>query len=415
MGPPRPPSGPSCPFLPLWLLLRVGARLLRASGARRAAARAIRASPFLSLPVPARRGEHPAGTRRAPASRGLGPGSRSGSAWWRARTISPPPHASHLPPRASALVRTSPQPAATPCEHRAAAGHRSLTVGGCGTVNGDDRGETAWKQPQLGRWAAPSRAARSSPRGATRPHGWARPLGSPTGDSPLATAASCHSPGRERARGDTRTRCATCAGPVASPLQWHPYFTRALTSRGRAPDSRVRVRLLRVRVRVPDSPFVAQQAAAWPSASVRVLRVNEPSEPGSADRKEAASHFIRSPARPIEQPGGPPQAHTTRSSTANNCLPKRLRRLSPYLHHPPSLSPSPPYPPSPPQQRWLPHLQTYSSYAMDALRSLVQPLVGGGGGSSMIDGMKLVVLGGTVETARRVASSGWYAPPSFNA
>ncbi|KAI0661417.1 P-loop containing nucleoside triphosphate hydrolase protein [Cubamyces menziesii] len=44
---------------------------------------------------------------------------------------------------------------------------------------------------------------------------------------------------------------------------------------------------------------------------------------------------------------------------------------------------------------------------MDALRSLVQPLVGGGGGSSMIDGMKLVVLGGTVETARRMASSGW--------
>ncbi|KAI0694286.1 hypothetical protein BC835DRAFT_1415431 [Cytidiella melzeri] len=44
---------------------------------------------------------------------------------------------------------------------------------------------------------------------------------------------------------------------------------------------------------------------------------------------------------------------------------------------------------------------------MDALKSLVQPLVGVGGGSSMIDGMKLVVLGGTVETARRVASSGW--------
>ncbi|KAI0076144.1 P-loop containing nucleoside triphosphate hydrolase protein, partial [Panus rudis PR-1116 ss-1] len=43
---------------------------------------------------------------------------------------------------------------------------------------------------------------------------------------------------------------------------------------------------------------------------------------------------------------------------------------------------------------------------MDALKSLVQPLVGGGGGS-MIDGMKLVVLGGTVETARRMASSGW--------
>ncbi|KAH8107701.1 P-loop containing nucleoside triphosphate hydrolase protein [Cristinia sonorae] len=44
---------------------------------------------------------------------------------------------------------------------------------------------------------------------------------------------------------------------------------------------------------------------------------------------------------------------------------------------------------------------------MDALKSLVQPLVGGGGGNSMIDGMKLVVLGGTVETARRMASSGW--------
>ncbi|KAI6040225.1 P-loop containing nucleoside triphosphate hydrolase protein [Pisolithus marmoratus] len=36
---------------------------------------------------------------------------------------------------------------------------------------------------------------------------------------------------------------------------------------------------------------------------------------------------------------------------------------------------------------------------MDALKSLVQPLV--------IDGMKLVVLGGTVETARRVSSSAW--------
>jgi mitochondrial chaperone BCS1 len=44
---------------------------------------------------------------------------------------------------------------------------------------------------------------------------------------------------------------------------------------------------------------------------------------------------------------------------------------------------------------------------MDALRSLVQPLVGGGGGNNIIDGMKLVVLGTTVETARRVASSGW--------
>ncbi|KAL0069943.1 hypothetical protein AAF712_002838 [Marasmius tenuissimus] len=40
---------------------------------------------------------------------------------------------------------------------------------------------------------------------------------------------------------------------------------------------------------------------------------------------------------------------------------------------------------------------------MDAIKSLVQPLVGGGGG--VIDGMKLVVLGGTVETARRVSSS----------
>lgn len=44
---------------------------------------------------------------------------------------------------------------------------------------------------------------------------------------------------------------------------------------------------------------------------------------------------------------------------------------------------------------------------MDALKSLVQPLVGTGGGSSMVDGVKLVVLGGTVETARRMASSGW--------
>lgn len=47
---------------------------------------------------------------------------------------------------------------------------------------------------------------------------------------------------------------------------------------------------------------------------------------------------------------------------------------------------------------------------MDALKSLVQPLVGGAGGSSVIDGMKLVVLGGTVETARRVSSSAWYVP-----
>ncbi|KAF8800962.1 P-loop containing nucleoside triphosphate hydrolase protein [Phlegmacium glaucopus] len=44
---------------------------------------------------------------------------------------------------------------------------------------------------------------------------------------------------------------------------------------------------------------------------------------------------------------------------------------------------------------------------MDVLKSLMQPLVGGSGGSSVIDGMKLVVLGGTVETARRVSSSAW--------
>ncbi|KAG6836567.1 hypothetical protein H0H93_006671 [Arthromyces matolae] len=44
---------------------------------------------------------------------------------------------------------------------------------------------------------------------------------------------------------------------------------------------------------------------------------------------------------------------------------------------------------------------------MDALKSLIQPLVGGAGGSSVVDGMKLVVLGGTVETARRMSSSAW--------
>ncbi|KAK2461070.1 hypothetical protein APHAL10511_006917 [Amanita phalloides] len=44
---------------------------------------------------------------------------------------------------------------------------------------------------------------------------------------------------------------------------------------------------------------------------------------------------------------------------------------------------------------------------MDALKSLIQPLVGGAGTSSVVDGMKLVVLGGTVETARRVSSSAW--------
>ena len=46
---------------------------------------------------------------------------------------------------------------------------------------------------------------------------------------------------------------------------------------------------------------------------------------------------------------------------------------------------------------------------MDVFKSLIQPIVGGGGGggSSVVDGMKLVVLGGIVETARRVSSSAW--------
>ncbi|KAF8710150.1 hypothetical protein AX14_010622 [Amanita brunnescens Koide BX004] len=44
---------------------------------------------------------------------------------------------------------------------------------------------------------------------------------------------------------------------------------------------------------------------------------------------------------------------------------------------------------------------------MDVLKSLIQPLVGGAGASSVVDGMKLVMLGGTVETARRVSSSAW--------
>ena len=47
---------------------------------------------------------------------------------------------------------------------------------------------------------------------------------------------------------------------------------------------------------------------------------------------------------------------------------------------------------------------------MDVFKSLIQPLVGGTAGSSVVDGMKLVVLGGTVETARRVSSSAWYLP-----
>ncbi|KAA1474083.1 P-loop containing nucleoside triphosphate hydrolase protein [Dentipellis sp. KUC8613] len=44
---------------------------------------------------------------------------------------------------------------------------------------------------------------------------------------------------------------------------------------------------------------------------------------------------------------------------------------------------------------------------MEALKSLVQPLVGSVASNSVVDGMKLVVLGGTVETARRVSSSAW--------
>jgi hypothetical protein len=42
---------------------------------------------------------------------------------------------------------------------------------------------------------------------------------------------------------------------------------------------------------------------------------------------------------------------------------------------------------------------------MEALKSLVQPLVGNVASNSVVDGMKLVVLGGTVETARRISSS----------
>ena len=59
---------------------------------------------------------------------------------------------------------------------------------------------------------------------------------------------------------------------------------------------------------------------------------------------------------------------------------------------------------------WFYHHLSYNlglPSVMDVLKSLVQPLVGGAGGSSVVDGMKLVVLGGTVETARRVSSSAW--------
>ncbi|KAI0043678.1 P-loop containing nucleoside triphosphate hydrolase protein [Auriscalpium vulgare] len=50
---------------------------------------------------------------------------------------------------------------------------------------------------------------------------------------------------------------------------------------------------------------------------------------------------------------------------------------------------------------------------MDALKSLVQPFLGNVAGNSAVDAMKLVVLGGTVETARRVSSSAWYVSSSF--
>lgn len=45
---------------------------------------------------------------------------------------------------------------------------------------------------------------------------------------------------------------------------------------------------------------------------------------------------------------------------------------------------------------------------MDAFKSLVSPLIGTAASNSVIDGMKLVVLGGAVETARRVSGSAWY-------
>lgn len=44
---------------------------------------------------------------------------------------------------------------------------------------------------------------------------------------------------------------------------------------------------------------------------------------------------------------------------------------------------------------------------MEVFKSLVQPFVGNVASNSVVDGMKLVVLGGTVETARRVSSSAW--------
>jgi chaperone BCS1 len=50
---------------------------------------------------------------------------------------------------------------------------------------------------------------------------------------------------------------------------------------------------------------------------------------------------------------------------------------------------------------------------MEVLKSLVQPLVGSSASSGLVDGMKLVVLGGTVETARRISSTAWYVSLCF--
>jgi hypothetical protein len=44
---------------------------------------------------------------------------------------------------------------------------------------------------------------------------------------------------------------------------------------------------------------------------------------------------------------------------------------------------------------------------MDSLKSLLSPLSGSVASSGMLDGAKLIILGGTVETARRVSSSAW--------
>lgn len=44
---------------------------------------------------------------------------------------------------------------------------------------------------------------------------------------------------------------------------------------------------------------------------------------------------------------------------------------------------------------------------MDTFKSLLSPLSGSLASSGMLDGAKLIILGGTVETARRVSSSAW--------